>query len=116
MNIQFTDSIWLNDTEVCRIEQLAELSGLSIDEIEDLVESGVIAPANDEAQPATMDERAQPRSFELQYLVTVKTARRLRDDFQLDRHGVALALTLLHRISELEAELKATQARLGRSA
>lgn len=107
MNMQLTESIWLNDAEVCRIEHLAELSGLSIEEIEDLIESGIIAPA---------DEGAEPRSFQLRHVLTAKTARRLRDDFQLDRQGVALALTLLRRIGELEAELNAMQARLGRSA
>jgi len=116
MNMQSTDSIWLNDTNVCRIEQLAELSGLSIEEIEDLVESGVLEPARDDAQAAPTGDSAGPRAFQLRYVATVRTARRLRDDFQLDRHGVALALTLLRRIGELEAEMNAIQAKLGHSA
>ena len=103
MNMQLTDAIWLNDTDVCRIEHLVEVSGLSMDEIEDLIENGIIEPAED---------GAQPRVFQLRHVVTVKTARRLRDDFQLDRHGLTLALTLLRRISALEAELSALQARL----
>lgn len=116
MNTQATESIWLNDTDVCRIEHLAELSGLSIEEIEDLVESGVIETAGDSTQAAPTDDRNQQRRFQLQYVVTVKTARRLRDDFQLDRHGVALALALLRRISELEAEVHAIEATSGHSA
>ncbi|MCX7173371.1 MAG: hypothetical protein NT159_05490 [Proteobacteria bacterium] len=98
MKLQVTDCIWLHGTEVCQIEHLAEVSGLTIEEIEDLIEIGVIAP---------VDRNAQPICFRLQYVLTVKTARRLRDDFQLDRHGVALALTLLRRIDELETELSA---------
>jgi chaperone modulatory protein CbpM len=116
MNTQATESIWLNDTDVCRIEHLAELSGLSIEEIEDLVESGVIETADDSTQAAPTDDRKQQRRFQLQYVVTVKTARRLRDDFQLDRHGVALALALLRRIGELEAEVHAIEAKSGHSA
>lgn len=104
MNRQLSESIWLNDTDVCQIEYLSEVSGLSIEEIEDLVDSGVIAPA----------EPARPRLFHLQHVLTVKSARRLRDDFQLDHHGVALALVLIRRISELQAELEAMQARLER--
>ena len=45
------------------------------------------------------------------HVVTVRTARRLRDDFELDRNGVALALTLLRRIAQLEAEVRATHLR-----
>lgn len=51
-------------------------------------------------------------SFELAHVVTVKTARRLRDDFQLESLGLALALTLLRRADELEAQLRDLQARL----
>jgi chaperone modulatory protein CbpM len=107
MNTQLSDSTWLNDTDVCQIEHLAEVSGLSIEEIEDLIENGVIVPA---------EPSAPPRFFQLRYVMTVKTARRLRDDFELDRHGVTLALTLLRRIGELEAELNTLQAKVGRSA
>lgn len=98
MKPQIGDCVWLHGSDVCQIEHLVEVSGLALEEIEDLIETGVIAPVN----PA-----AQPTCFQLQYVLTVKTARRLRDDFQLDRHGVALALTLLRRIDELEAEVTA---------
>lgn len=106
MNRQLSDSIWLNDTDVCGIDLLAEVSGLSAEEIEDLIENDLITPVN---------RSSQPYFFQLRYVLTVKTARRLRDDFQLDTHGVALALTLLQRICDLEAELNALQAKLGRS-
>lgn len=98
MNIVVSESIWLNEAGVCSIEHLSELSGLSLDELRDLVESGVIEP---------VDESAEPASFYLRYVVTAKTARRLRDDFELDRHGVAVALMLLERIEALEKELRA---------
>lgn len=107
MDMSPRDSIWLNDQDVCRIEYLAETSGLSIDDIEDLIDNGVIVPAQ---------SGPPPRTYPLRYVVTVKAARRLRDDFQLDRHGVTLALTLLHRIDELQAELQALRARQGGAA
>jgi chaperone modulatory protein CbpM len=96
--------VWLHGTDICPIEHLADVSGLAIEEIEDLIDNGVIAPA---------EQRAGQRYFQLHYVLTVKTARRLRDDFQLDRHGLTLALTLLQRISQLDAELSAIRARLG---
>jgi chaperone modulatory protein CbpM len=104
MNTQFSEPARQGESRVCHIEYLAEVSGLSTDEIEDLVTIGLITPA---------DEAVQPPAFALCCVLTVKTARRLRDDFQLDRHGLALALTLVQRIRELQAELKALQARLG---
>jgi chaperone modulatory protein CbpM len=103
MIIYVTDSIWLDDSEVCSIEQLADASGLSVEELDDLIRNGVIAP---------VDENAQPLSFRLHYLVTARTARRLRDDFELDRHGMTLALTLLRQIDQLQAELNAARAKL----
>ena len=105
MNIQSSESVWLNGNAVCRIDHLIEVSGLSIEEVEDLIENELIAPT---------DQTTQPRSFALHYVLTVKTARRLRDDFQLDRHALVLALTLLQRISALENDLNAMQAKLGR--
>ena len=106
MNTQLADSLWLNDSDACCIENLAELSGLSIEDIEDLIENGVITP---------VDSSARPPSFQLHTILIVKTARRLRDDFQLDRHGITLALTLLQRIRELENELNARRAVSGAS-
>lgn len=103
MIIHITDSIQLDDSGVCSIEQLAEASGLSIEELDDLIRNGVIAP---------VDEHAQPPSFRLRYVVTARTARRLRDDFELDRHGMTLALTLLRQIDRLQAELDAARAKL----
>ena len=96
MSLQATEAIWLGEGEVCTIEYLAEMSGLSIEEIEDLALSGVIWPA---------EVAGQPRRFHLLHVVTVRQARRLRDDFELDSNGVALAMTLLRRIAVLEQAL-----------
>lgn len=104
MNSDTIEALWLSDTAVCRIEHLAEVSGLSLEEIEDLVDNGLITAAA--APPA-------PRTFHLVHVVTVRTARRLRDDFELDRNGVALALTLLRRIERLETALRAARGPTG---
>lgn len=96
MSTLVTETIWLNDMEVCSIEHLSQLSGLSIEDIADLVEAGAIAP---------VDDRTDPPAFHLHYVVTARTARRLRDDFELDRRGMALALVLLERIEGLERQL-----------
>jgi len=96
MSMQVTHAVWLNDTAVCSIDHLVEVSGLSLDDIRNLVEDGVIEPA-DASNPAT--------GFHLVHVLTVRQARRLRDDFELDRNGLALALMLLRRIESLEQML-----------
>jgi chaperone modulatory protein CbpM len=106
MRTPVVDAVWLNDTMLCSAEQLAEVSGLTIEDVRDLIDAGVIVP---------VDDKMQSRSFALRSLVAARTARRLRDDFELDRHGVALALTLLQRIDELDAELQAWKVRISQS-
>lgn len=96
MNTQLTHATWLGEAALCTMEHLAEVSGLSLDEVDDLLVSGAIWPA---------DAAAQPRRFHLLHVVTVRQARRLRDDFELDSNGVALAMTLLRRIDALEQAL-----------
>ncbi|MFI4939672.1 MAG: chaperone modulator CbpM [Burkholderiales bacterium] len=103
MKVDVSEWIWLNDQGVCSAQYLAEASGLSSAELDELIENGVIVP---------VDNQAQPQSFHLRYVATANTARRLRDDFELDLHGVALALTLMRRIDELQEELNAIRAQL----
>lgn len=103
MKINVAESIWLNDHDVCSTEQLIEVSGLAKEELDELIENGVIVP---------VDDKAQSRLFQLRYVVTANIARRLRDDFELDRHGMALALTLMRRVEALQAELNAMRAQL----
>jgi len=104
MKTNASEWVWLNDQDVCSAKNLVEVSGLSNEDLDELIDIGVIAP---------VDNTAQVKSFHLRYVVTANTARRLRDDFELDLHGIALAMTLVRRIDELHEELVATQARLG---
>ena len=103
MRTHIVEAIWLNDAGLCSLEQLAEYSGLTRAELEDLVEMGEIAPTSVDAENDL---------YETHYIVIARTARRLRDDFELDGHGLAVALNLLRRIRELEAELNAIRAKL----
>lgn len=100
------ESVWLNDTDLCSLEELAEFSGLSAEELADLVEVGAIEP----------DDRQAPRYlFRSHTIVIARTARRLRDDFELNPHGLAVALNLMQRIYALEAKLAAIHAKLPQS-
>jgi chaperone modulatory protein CbpM len=102
MKINVSEYVWLSDRNLCSVEHLAEVSGLSIEDLGDLIEMGLIVPA---------DIDKQPKSFSLHYVVTANLARRLRDDFELDRNGMVLAVTLMQRIDALQEELEAIRAR-----
>jgi len=99
------ETAWL--TEACEftVEELSEISGLTETELRELVEYGAIAPV----EPA-----AARWSFTGRSLVTVRAACRLRADFELEAHGVALVIALLDRIGELESELARLRAQLPR--
>jgi len=101
MNANLSESIWLDDDNFCSAQQLVEVSGLSDQEFQELLEIGVIV---------AVDNTAQVKSFQLHYLTIANTACRLRDDFELDIHGLALAMTLVRHIEELKNELMATRA------
>jgi chaperone modulatory protein CbpM len=87
MEVEVMDLEWLDEEQECAAGILAQQSRFREEEIMELLQCGAI-PANP-----------------VRALSAVRAAGRLRQDFDLDLQGVALALTLLQRISELEAEI-----------
>jgi chaperone modulatory protein CbpM len=96
MRNEVTELTWLDAQVEYSLVELAERSRLSVGELLELVNCGVISAR----EPAA----ASPR-FPGHALAAARTAARLRDDFEVDVHGVALAMALLARIEELESEL-----------
>jgi len=103
MKAILTEMLWLDEHNTITLSELAELSGMSPDGINDLIDYGVIIPVEEDRAQAT---------FHAHYVITAKTAHRLRNDFELDARGVALAMTLIERVQELEAQLRALSAKL----
>jgi hypothetical protein len=99
------EGAWL--TEACEfsIEELAEISGLTEGELREFVEYGAIAP---------VDPSATRWRFTGRCVVAMRTASRLRADFDLEPHGIALVISLLDRIGELQSELERLRAQLPR--
>jgi len=107
MKTEVSETIWLNSTDICSFDHLVEVSGLTRDDLRTLVETGVIQPSNQDPMNYF---------FHTQCIVLARRARRLRDDFELDADGLALAVRLLSRIEQLEKEMAAMRARLGHTA
>jgi len=91
--------------EYLALRELVELSGLSEDEVRELVEYGALTPD---------DESGGQLIFSVRSIMIARSARRLREDFELEPHGVALLLAYLDRIHDLEAQLCALRAQLPR--
>ena len=105
MQVELTEAVWLEDRGTLTLIELAECSGLTEPELRDLVDLGALAP---------LDPQARDWNFPPRCIVIARAACRLRHDFELDVQGLAVAMTLLERVQELEAELQRLQAHLPR--
>ena len=100
-----SEVMWLDEGLVLSQAELVEISGLTEPELVELVQQGTI-PARASGDGYTFSAR----------VVTVaRTACRLRDDFELDARGLGVALRLLERVADLEAEIVRLRAQLPRS-
>ena len=105
MTVEYGDAVWPDERLTLSLRSVAEVSGLSEGELLQLIDCGALAP---------FSEASGQRMFSIQSIAVARTARRLRDDFELEPHGVAVLLAYLERIRELEAQLRALRARLPR--
>jgi chaperone modulatory protein CbpM len=87
---------------------LSQISGLAVSELRELIDYGALQPQNADV---VAEERWR---FAAHCAVTVRSAVRLRRDFDLDTPGLALALTLVDRIRELQEELRRAHALMPR--
>ena len=76
--------------------QVAQLSGISEADLPGLVEYGVLVPAT----PA-----GEPRTFDIECVMTLQCAELLRHDLALDNNAFALAVMFLNQITRLETDL-----------
>jgi chaperone modulatory protein CbpM len=96
MQTDSNNTFWLDPSQRVSIHDLVNLSGLSENEILQLVDAGTLIPS---------DLNETTWTFSAECVVTVRKAARLRDDLELDPHALALTLTLLEQIRTLETEL-----------
>ena len=105
MTRETAPAAWSDAGDRMQLSELADLADLSEAELLELVDCGALIP--DEGGPGQW-------VFGLTSLTVARTARRLRDDFELEPHGVALLLVFAERIRRLEEELRNLRARLPR--
>jgi chaperone modulatory protein CbpM len=96
---------WLNEEGRVSLDELAALSGLTDSALRELVDYGVLQP---------VDAAEAQWTFSARWVVLARTACRLRNDFELDLNALALTLSFLDRIRDLEAHLHLVQAQLPR--
>jgi chaperone modulatory protein CbpM len=85
------------------LDELSQATGLTTQEVVELVEYGVFEP--------TGGTPVQWR-FSAHCITLGRRAARLRADFELDLSGVALVAALLERVDDLEAQMARLRAQL----
>jgi chaperone modulatory protein CbpM len=103
MGAQAMAGEWVVRCENLTRSQLSCASGLTDDELGELIEYGALRPLT--------PRRGAPR-FTLDSLAALKEAARLRRDFDLDLFAVALLLDYVTRIDVLERQVHSLQAQL----
>lgn len=98
-----TEVLWLDERHQFTLMEFVHLSGLSLTDLQHLVDCEALEPVA-AVEPAAEMDAAKVR-FSGQCLSLARTASRLRTDFDLDTNGLTLTLQLLKRIQELEAEM-----------
>ena len=97
MNIEHTELMWLDEQHEVSLDELVELSGLSLQELQLLVESGALVPNN---------LVSDTWHFSSHCIVSIRTLSRLKQDFELEQNALGLMLVFLERIRKLEFKLR----------
>ena len=96
--------LWLDEQHEVTASELLELSGLSAEELEWLVETGALKPIR--RVPAAVTQQSNAWCFSGQCLIAVRMVSRLKGDFDLAPDALSLTLVLLERIRMLEQQLQ----------
>jgi chaperone modulatory protein CbpM len=101
MSTDSHEALRLDEHSQVSYSQLLVLSGLSEDDLRELVDHGALTP---------VDPGATSWMFTSYCVVVARKAQRLRSDFELDAHAVSILLGFVERIEALESELHALRA------
>jgi chaperone modulatory protein CbpM len=108
MSGAYDDALPLEEQVAIALDELVRASGLSVEQIVELVEYGAFEPVTQAAAPGDV----KSWRFAARYITIGRSANRLRREFDLSASGLALALALLERIEELEHHVRTLEAQL----
>jgi chaperone modulatory protein CbpM len=100
INIDHSELTWLDENHYVSLNELVELSGLSLGELQHLIESGALVPIS-----PTEEKSSRDWYFSSHCLVSIRTLSRLKQDFELEQNALSLMLVFLERIRMLEHKL-----------
>lgn len=92
---------WLDTGESLNSAELSRICGMSSAELEELVEYGALSP---------LDPNQSESQFPAHCIPRLRTAGKLRRDYDLELFTVVILLDYLNRIATLEAQLISLQA------
>lgn len=103
MNPQEIELTWLDGRETVSLSDLSRVCGMSTAELTELVDYGALVP---------LDPQRQVSCFSAECVMQLRTAGKLRLDFDLDVFTVAILMGYLNRIETLERQLQSLKANL----
>ena len=96
MNVEIGEATFFDERDLVTLVQLAERSGLSEEELRELIECGALSPIDVSAW-----------TFSSNCIIVARTAYRLREELALDdTHALAVVVRLIQRIEALQAQLR----------
>ncbi|MBC7682864.1 MAG: hypothetical protein H7172_11055 [Ferruginibacter sp.] len=121
MNLALVEWVWLDASETMTLPELSRCCGIDPADLEELVDYGALVPLQATTQPATQPSQPPsdppldppldpPPVFSAEWVTPLRTANKLRSDFDLDLFCVALLMGHLNRIEALERQVKSLQA------
>lgn len=103
MNPQQGEWLWLDARETVTVSELSQVCGMSPSELDELVDYGALVP---------LQAERHERVFSAEIVPPLRTAGKLRLDFDLDLFTAAILLDYLNRIEALERQVRSLRAHL----
>jgi chaperone modulatory protein CbpM len=97
-------AFWMDTRTRLTLGEIAESCGIGEDVVQELVEYGALTPAG--ARPSEW-------VFTAECVMSVRKAARLCNDLELETSAMALVVSFLERIHELEAQVRRLRSQAG---
>ncbi len=97
--------IWSGTHKAVNQSELSRVCAMTVPELDELVEYGALSPLE------PLDRWGEPL-FMMECITPMRTAGKLRRDFDLDLFTVAFLLDYLNRIETLEDQVRSLQANM----